>query len=76
MKWSWILICGFIDQRCLLLELNIVGKSRPFLILNFINIFRLVFSWMLIIDIGNILYFFFVGCHEFDGKFWMLLFSD
>jgi len=59
---SLILICGFIGQRCLLLELNIVGsksKSRPILILNFIAVFRLVFSWVVDIDIANIL----VGCH-------------
>lgn len=48
-QWNWILVCCFIYQLSLLLELNMVGKSRPsyILILKLITIFLSNFSWIL-----------------------------
>lgn len=57
-QWNWILICCFIYQLCLLLELNMVGKSSPSWILIFETdyyFFLSSFSWILI-DFASIFY--------------------
>lgn len=56
-QWNWILVCCFIYQLSLLLELNMVGKSRP--------------SYILILKLITIFYLILVGYWDFASIFYL-----